>query len=210
MDPLEPIRCIKHGSVVFEYDDVVVYVDPFDLEQAEEDADLIIITHSHYDHYSPKDIKQICKDDTCYATTAKIAVSLENDLGVDRAYISHLSYDSPPAVFECGVMITPVPAENANHPLEAGFGVILEFAGYKYYITSDTDIFAESAVCDIMFVVCDGVYNMKDYLNEIPRQIKSMDVLPKLVIPYHCPPENATALCGVLTENGIACKVFKN
>ena len=56
MDPLEPVRFVKHGCVCFESDDAVVYVDPYKVPDDAHDADLIVITHSHGDHYSPEDI----------------------------------------------------------------------------------------------------------------------------------------------------------
>ena len=46
MDPLQLVRFVKHGCVCFEKDDVVIYVDPYGLEDRPQDADLVIITHS--------------------------------------------------------------------------------------------------------------------------------------------------------------------
>ena len=73
MDPLEPVRFVKHGCVCFESDDTVVYVDPYKVPDDAHDADLIVITHSHGDHYSPEDIERVRKEDTCFATTAEVA-----------------------------------------------------------------------------------------------------------------------------------------
>ena len=50
MDPLEPVRFVKHGCVCFEHENTVVYVDPFGISDDARDADLIVITHSHDDH----------------------------------------------------------------------------------------------------------------------------------------------------------------
>ena len=61
MDPLEPVRFVKHGCVCFESDDAVVYVDPYKVPDDAHDADLIVITHSHGDHYSPEDIERVRK-----------------------------------------------------------------------------------------------------------------------------------------------------
>ena len=80
MDPLEPVRFVKHGCVCFESDDTVVYVDPYKVPDDAHDADLIVITHSHGDHYSPEDIERVRKEDTCFATTAEVARLLEEGL----------------------------------------------------------------------------------------------------------------------------------
>lgn len=95
MDPLEPVRFVKHGCVCFESDDTVVYVDPYKVPDDAHDADLIVITHSHGDHYSPEDIERVRKEDTCFATTAEVARLLERDFGIDDDYISELSFEAP-------------------------------------------------------------------------------------------------------------------
>ena len=59
MDPLSSVRFVKHGCICFDVDDVVVYVDPYMVPDAPHDADLIIITHPHSDHFSPDDIAKV-------------------------------------------------------------------------------------------------------------------------------------------------------
>lgn len=115
-------------------DDAVVYVDPYKVPDDAHDADLIVITHSHGDHYSPEDIERVRKEDTCFATTAEVARLLERDFGIDDDYISELSFEAPRIGFECGAVLEPVAAENKNHPVSFGFGLVLEFAGFTYYL----------------------------------------------------------------------------
>ena len=43
---------------------IIIYFDPFRINEEKHDADLILITHDHYDHYSPEDIKKVIKKDT--------------------------------------------------------------------------------------------------------------------------------------------------
>ena len=211
MDPLEPVRFIKHGCVCFEHEDAVIYVDPFGISDEANDADLIIITHSHSDHYSPADIRRVCKDDTCFVTTADVARLLERDFGVDDDYISVVSFESPRLGFECGAMVQPVAAENKNHPVGFGFGVVLKFAGFTYYLSGDTDILADNVRCDVLFAVCDGLYNMPGYETRIPEQVRAMDECPGLVVPYHYgmmegTKENGAKLCAALEAAGIPCR----
>lgn len=180
MDPLEPVRFVKHGCVCFESDDTVVYVDPYKVPDDAHDADLIVITHSHGDHYSPEDIERVRKEDTCFATTAEVARLLERDFGIDDDYISELSFEAPRIGFECGAVLEPVAAENKNHPVSFGFGLVLEFAGFTYYLSGDTDVLVDNVQCDVLFVVCDGIWNMPDYEKSVPAQVAAMDVLPGL------------------------------
>ena len=215
MDPLEPVRFVKHGCVCFESDDTVVYVDPYKVPDDAHDADLIVITHSHGDHYSPEDIERVRKEDTCFATTAEVARLLERDFGIDDDYISELSFEAPRIGFECGAVLEPVAAENKNHPVSFGFGLVLEFAGFTYYLSGDTDVLVDNVQCDVLFVVCDGIWNMPDYEKSVPAQVAAMDVLPGLVVPYHygvdapSTKENGARLCAALTAAGIPCREWR-
>lgn len=216
MDPLEPVRFVSHGCVCFEHEDTVVYVDPFGLPDDAPDADLIVITHSHDDHYAPAEIAKVRRDDTCFATTAEVAKLLARDFDIDDDYVSVLSFDSPRLCFECGAALQPVCAENKNHPVSFGFGIVLQFAGFTYYLSGDTDILADNVRCDVLFVVCDGIWNMPDFETAVPAQVRAMDVLPGLVVPYHYgvfgPPstrENGAKLCAALSAAGIPCREWK-
>ena len=42
----------------------IIYIDPYEIERESHDADYIFCTHSHYDHFSPEDIKKIKNEDT--------------------------------------------------------------------------------------------------------------------------------------------------
>lgn len=214
MDPLDTVRFIHHGCVCFEHENTVVYVDPFGVPDDAPEADLIVITHSHFDHYSAQDIKKVRKDDTCYATTAEVARLLEKDFGVNDDYISVLSYESPRICFECGAALQAVPAENKNHPINFGFGIVVEFAGFRYYISGDTDVLADNVRCDVLFVVCDGIWNMPGYETRVPAQVRAMDVCPGLVVPFHYgnlgdTKENGAKLCAALEAAHIPCREWR-
>ena len=55
----------KHSSIRVE-SDKVIYFDPYLIDDESHDADIIFITHEHYDHFSVEDIKKVEKDDTVY------------------------------------------------------------------------------------------------------------------------------------------------
>ena len=111
MDPLKQIRAIRHGCVEFETEDgVVVYVDPYRIPDEVNDADLIIITHGHDDHYSPEDIARVRKSDTCFAAPRDVVRRLLADFELDRDYISELSYETPSTYF-CLLYTSPSPRD---------------------------------------------------------------------------------------------------
>ena len=55
---LENIQVLTHSSIKISKNKII-YVDPFNIEKNYNDADIIFITHSHYDHYSEKDIEKV-------------------------------------------------------------------------------------------------------------------------------------------------------
>lgn len=185
MDALDFVDLVRHGMVRFRLPDgPVVYVDPFQLEKAPHDADLIVVTHSHSDHFSPDDLRRAAGPDTCFAVTAPVADWLSREMGVATPYISLLSPAAPELVFECGATLTPLPAQNKNHPLGFGFGALLTMGGFTYYVAGDTDVLSDVA-CDVLFVPCDGLYNMLNYMEQVPAQLAAMSRKPGVVVPYH-------------------------
>ena len=213
MDPLKQIRLVKHGTVCLSDGETTIYVDPYQLDHTARDADLIVITHSHSDHFSPEDIEKICQPDTCFAAPPDVAEMLERQLHIPDEYISRLTCQSPSLCYEFGAAITPVEAENKNHPLHTGFGVVIEMTDVRYYISGDTDRLAQDADCDVLFVVCDGIYNMPNYLEQVPSQVQAMDERPGLIVPYHYgsfpgTAQNGKKLAQVLRQQGYNVKLL--
>ena len=127
----------------------ILYIDPFFEGDYSAAADLILETHSHYDHSQLDMIKN--RNDDCLVITEKEAL----------AGGKHNSFE------HCDVKITAVEAgNNKNHSITNCVGFILEFSdGVKLYVsgdTSKTDQMSElaSEKLDYAFFCCDGVYNM--------------------------------------------------
>jgi len=66
------IRVLTHSSIRLR-GSKVIYVDPYDVREDFHDADFVLITHDHYDHFSPDDIAKVVKADT------RIVVPGENE-----------------------------------------------------------------------------------------------------------------------------------
>ena len=158
---------------------IIIYIDPFRINEEKHDADLILITHDHYDHYSPEDINKVIKEDTIIIApkTVKELNNKENIIFVEPNKTYNIK----------GYKIVTVPAYNINkqfHPKENNWvGYIIEMEDLKYYIAGDTDITPENkqVECDVALIPIGGTYTM-DYkeASELINIIK-----PKIAIPTH-------------------------
>ena len=175
---LENIEVLCHSSIKF-YKEKVIYIDPFKIDKNYNDADIIFITHDHYDHYSEDDIDKIKKDDTVIVAPEELLTKLLRK-GFRQDYIIIVEPNEKYIVES--IKFETVPAYNTNkqfHPKENGWvGYIIEIKGIRYYIAGDTDITEENkqVKCDVAFVPVGGTYTM-DFkeaaylINEIKTQV---------------------------------------
>lgn len=180
---LENIQVLCHSSIKIN-EGKVIYFDPFKINKQYNDADIIFITHDHYDHYSEEDIDKVIKPDTTIVIPEGMQVKLLKK-GVKNSNIITVEPEKTYVVE--GLKFETIPAYNVNkafHPKDNGWvGYILEIDGIRYYIAGDTDITEEnkSVKCDIAFVPIGGTYTM-DFKEaaELVNEIK-----PKVAIPIH-------------------------
>ncbi len=170
-------------------DEVVVYVDPWKLTEGET-ADLILITHEHYDHCSPDDVKKILGPSTVIVTNAASAKLLK-EAGIEAdVHVVKAGDESEVA----GVTIEVVPAYNLDkfrspgvpfHPRESGHnGYVITIGGERIYHTGDSDPIPEmeGVTCDILLVPVSGTYVMT--AEEAAEASRVIDPR-KLAIPMH-------------------------
>ena len=180
---LEGIEVLCHSSIRFGRGEII-YFDPFKIEKNYNDADVIFITHDHYDHYSEEDIDKVLKKDTVIVAPKDLETKLlEKGLGKENIITvkPNESYIAKEIKFQTKS------AYNTNkqfHPKEnAWVGYLIEIEGVTYYIAGDTDITEENKKikCDVAFVPVGGTYTM-DYKEaaELINVIK-----PKMVVPTH-------------------------
>ena len=79
------IKCLGHSSIRIN-NDKIIYIDPYNIKESNKDADIIFITHSHYDHFSKEDINKIKKDNTIIVVTEDIYNNVL-ELGFNEANI---------------------------------------------------------------------------------------------------------------------------
>ena len=180
---LENIKVLCHSSIKFEKGEVL-YFDPYKINKNYNDADVIFITHSHYDHFSEEDILKVKKE------TTKIVVpeDLYNkclEIGFDE---NNILVVTPNMEYEVNnIKFKTIPAYNINknfHPKANNWvGYIITLDNVVYYIAGDTDITEENkkVKCDIAFVPIGGTYTMT--AKEGATLVNEIN--PKIVIPIH-------------------------
>lgn len=180
---LEDIQVLCHSSVKMSKEKVI-YIDPFKIDKNYNDADIIFITHDHYDHYSEEDIDKVKKQDTVIVVPKELSAKvLRKGFRQD-----HIIIVEPNKKYMAeDIAFTTVPAYNTNkkfHPKENGWiGYIIKIKGVKYYIAGDTDITEENkkVECDVAFVPVGGTYTMN--FKEAACLIN--EIKPKISVPIH-------------------------
>jgi L-ascorbate metabolism protein UlaG (beta-lactamase superfamily) len=156
----------------------VVYVDPFQLPDGLPPADLILITHDHFDHLSPADVAKIHRKTTVVVAPKEVVAKLSVPV-------------TPIAVGEstkaAGITIKAVAAYNTDktfHPKADGkVGFIFTVGGVTYYHAGDTDVIPEmnGLAPDVALLPVSGTYVMTaDEAAKAARAIK-----PKTAVPMH-------------------------
>jgi L-ascorbate metabolism protein UlaG (beta-lactamase superfamily) len=167
--------------------DKTIYIDPFRIGSGKK-ADVVFITHEHYDHCSPEDVKKIAADDTTIVTIPMAEPALK------ELKVKEIKLVKPGDNVEIGgVKAAVFPAYNINkfrspgrpfHPKEDGkVSYLLNISGVRIYHAGDSDFIPEmkNLETDIALLPVSGTYVMT--AKEAAEATKNMKI--KLAIPMH-------------------------
>lgn len=120
-----------------------IYIDPYNIKENSEKADIILITHSHYDHCSIADIKSIIKEGTKILLTADCQSKMTRfDIPIDMQIVE------PNQELSLGdIKISTLPSYNVDKPFhqkaEEWIGYLIKINGVIIYHAGDTDLIPE-------------------------------------------------------------------
>lgn len=177
---LDCVKLLGHASIKISNGNTTIYIDPFNIDNNYNDADVIFVTHNHYDHYSYKDILKVIKNDT-------VIVVPQDLVGVVSEYATVIGVEPNEEYVVNNIEFSTVYSYNVGkkfHSKENNWvGYIIEFNNIKYYIAGDTDFNEDikSVCCDVAFVPVGGTYTM----NSIEAAEFINFIEPKVAVPIH-------------------------
>ena len=175
---IEKIHWFGHDTFKIE-GELVIYTDPYQLKR-KDSADLILITHEHFDHCSPEDVRKLITTDTVVVAPADCVSKLGGKVKTVKVGDS----------FSVGkVKIEAVPAYNVNkqfHPKKNGWvGYVITMEGVRIYLAGDTDRIPEMknlGKIDIALLPVSGTYVMTA---REAAEAALQDIKPAIAVPMH-------------------------
>jgi L-ascorbate metabolism protein UlaG (beta-lactamase superfamily) len=181
------ITAIKHASLRIQYDGLEIQVDPVANFAPATDyskfpkADVILVTHEHFDHFDRDAIAALKKDGTQVianpSVQKKLGFGTAMANGESRAIGKTLALDAVPAY-------NTTPGRTQFHPKGRDNGYVLTMDGLRIYIAGDTEDIPEMASVkdiDVAFLPCNQPYTMTP--EQVAKAAKT--IKPKVLFPYH-------------------------
>ena len=172
------ITWLNHATFRIEADRTI-YIDPWKLPGGSKKADVVIISHAHYDHCSSQDVAAIRTPQTVILAPPDAA----GQLGGNVTRLGPRQRHELP-----GLIVEAVPAYNPNkkfHPKANNWiGVVVHVGGKRIYYAGDTDQIPEMANLgqpDLALLPVGGTYTM----NATEAAAACNVIQPKQAVPYH-------------------------
>jgi len=168
---------------------VVIYIDPYQVQVGEPKADVVLVTHEHFDHCDPPSIQRVAKPSTVVVAPKVarqcVAKAMQNVVEIAPGEVKTVG----------NVKMAAYPAYNINkyrdpargvvfHPRQDGrVAYLIELEGVKIFHAGDSDFVPEfrEVKADVVLVPVSGVYVMTP--SEAAEFVNAVE--PRVAIPMH-------------------------
>jgi L-ascorbate metabolism protein UlaG (beta-lactamase superfamily) len=172
------LQWLGHASFRICHEDKIVYIDPWKIKDARQDATVVLVSHSHYDHYSPEDISRISGPSTKLIAAADVIKKQRKGESI-----------KPGSTIEVGgITVQGVAAYNPRkqfHPKGNNWlGFVIQVNSKRIYYAGDTDLTDEMksvSGIDAALLPVGGTYTM----NAGEAAEAAAYIKPRIAIPYH-------------------------
>ncbi len=205
------ITFLGHGSLLIEFQGKIMYVDVFgkvaDYSKLPK-ADIIFLTHEHYDHLDPDALALIRTDKTVLVYTENCAQLVKGGIVMhngDQLTVAGIPVEAVAAYN----LVHMRPSGDPFHPKRSGNGYIFTFGGTRLYIAGDTENTPEMKSLkkiDIAFLPMNLPYTMTPEM--VTDAVKAFR--PNILYPYHYGETDVSKLVSLLKgEKGIEVRIRK-
>lgn len=212
------ITYLEHDTFRIKYRDLILYTDPFQIMPQQQKADIVTITHDHFDHMSDSDLRKVLKEGSIIVASINCREKLQQIKNVEKILLK-----PGESVERKGITIRAVPAYNVNkfrapgvpfHPRDyLGVGFIIDFSGTKVYHAGDTDNIQEMKEfkdISLALLPASGTYVM----TADEAAAAAITINPDLAVPMHWGAivgtrDDAERFRGLATEKGVRATVME-
>ena len=203
------ITPLYHASTMIEAGGKTIYVDPAKPAKTEglPKADLIVITHEHYDHFDPEMLHALSKPGTEVIAPASVAAKYPAAKAMANGETRTWGAWTVEAVPAYNLVRGPA-AGQYFHPKGRDNGYVLSYGGKRFYFSSDTEGVPEMRALkniDVAFICMNLPYTMPP--DEAADAVRAFH--PHVVIPYHFRGQDLNVFKNKLAGSGIEVRVLE-
>ena len=182
------IQPITHGTLVLQWNNKTIYVDPYggaDAFKGIAKPDIILITDIHGDHLNLETLAGLDTENTSFIVPQAVADKLKDKYGKQLVIMQNGGIHVQSDIFFNAVPMYNLPEDTTSrHPKGRGNGYFLNLGGKTIYISGDTEDTREMRnlnSIDIAFVCMNLPYTMD--INQAASAV--LEFKPKIIYPYH-------------------------
>ncbi|MCU0457037.1 MAG: MBL fold metallo-hydrolase [Bacteroidales bacterium] len=199
---------IGHGSLMFSTGNFVIHIDPVSSSGSYTSlpkADLILVTHEHYDHLDPELVGKLKKDETVMLTTEKVASQVKWAKAMkpgDKTTVKEITVEAVHAYNIVNIRAQGQPF----HPKGTGIGFIITIGDKRIYVAGDTENTPEMKALrsiHVAFLPMNLPYTMTpEMVADAAKEFK-----PAILYPYHYGDTETGRLTELMKNSGIEVRI---